>query len=148
MPVILKSGLMKTLVVLAISVFIISEANISFAQAQIQGPAGTSYIINPDGSIQVDDGGIVQNNETIKSTIIKDINNILKNYKVFILFINGLGFLFVVNMFIINFVKLGASGGNPQERKKAITALILTGIALTLLGSILIFIGFALNLLK
>ena len=148
MPIILKSGLIKTLVVLAISVFIISATSVSFAQTQIKGPAGTSYIVNPDGSIQIDDGDIVHNSETIKSAAVNDINTILKNYKTFILFVNGIGLLYMIKIFIINFVKLGASGENPQERKKAITALVLPGLAITMLGAIFTFMGFALNFLK
>ena len=42
----------------------------------------------------------------------------------------------MIGIFIVNFIKLANSKGNPQARSKAVGALIFTGIATAMLGSI------------
>lgn len=73
---------------------------------------------------------------------------IFAKYKVIILGISGIATLTFVILFIINFVKLGASGDNPQARRAQITACLWTGIATALCGSIMIVVGMFWNALK
>lgn len=82
------------------------------------------------------------------STIInKDQTNnkmtdILDKYRGLISALSGGGALTMLLFFIINFGKLGASAGNPQQRQSALMGLLFTGIATALLGSIMIFFQF------
>jgi hypothetical protein len=63
-------------------------------------------------------------------------NNVLKEMRTVVLFISGIGTLLMVAFFIINFINLGKSQGNPQERQKAVSGLIMTGLATAGLGSV------------
>ena len=47
----------------------------------------------------------------------------------------------MVAVFIINFMKLGTTSGNPVERSKCITALIWSGLAAAGLGSVALIVG-------
>lgn len=80
----------------------------------------------------------------------KDVNNskmanILKQYRVIIAILTGVGALTMLLMFLLNFAKLGQSGGNPQMRQSAIIGLLFTGGATALLGSVMTFFVFFYN---
>jgi hypothetical protein len=51
----------------------------------------------------------------------------------------------MIVLFIVQFMKLGASAGNPQARSQALTGVLWTGIAAALLGSVTIIVGFFYN---
>ncbi len=61
--------------------------------------------------------------------------------------ISGIATIVMVAMFVVNLTKLGASSGNDNARSKAITGLLLTGIAAIGLGSLSLFFGFFYNVL-
>ena len=75
-------------------------------------------------------------------------NKIFTEYKGVIIGITGIGTLTMVCLFIFNFMKLGQSAGNPQQRSMALTGLLWTGLAAAGLGSVTLFVGFSTNLLK
>lgn len=75
-------------------------------------------------------------------------NKIYSEYKGIILGISGIALLTFVMMFIVSFMRLAKSAGNPQERKQAQMALLWTGIGAALSGSVFMWVGFAYNLLK
>lgn len=66
----------------------------------------------------------------------KAINTILTEYRLLIAFGVGVASFVMIGIFIVNFIKLANSKGNPQARSKAVGALIFTGIATAMLGSI------------
>lgn len=66
----------------------------------------------------------------------------IAKYRNFIIGISGLGAVAMVMFFIFNFMKLGATSGNPSERTKALTGLIWSGVAAAGLGSVTIIVGF------
>ncbi|MGF7058659.1 hypothetical protein [Brassicibacter mesophilus] len=72
-------------------------------------------------------------------------NGFFERYRGFIVGVTGLGALTMIVMFIINFIRLGVSAGNPQTRTQAIKALFWTGISATGLGGITIWAGFFYN---
>ena len=75
-------------------------------------------------------------------------NKIFTQYKGIIMGVTGIGTLTMVILFIFNFMQLGKSATNPQERQKALTGLLWTGLAAAGLGGVTIFVGLAQNLLK
>lgn len=66
---------------------------------------------------------------------------LLSKYKNFITGIAAVGAVTMVVLFIIQFMKLGASAGNPQARSHAITGIIVTGIAAAGLGAAALITG-------
>lgn len=76
---------------------------------------------------------------------VKAINRILQEYRLFITFGSGIASFTLIGVFIVNLMKLGNSKGNPQARSKAVTALIFTGVATALAGSITLLAGLFYN---
>ena len=68
-------------------------------------------------------------------------SHIIEKYKTLITFFSAMAAITMVGIFIFNFTKLGATAGNPMERQKCITGLIISGIAASLLGSVALFTG-------
>lgn len=72
-------------------------------------------------------------------------NQIFAKYKNVIVGVSGIGAITMMALFIIQFMKLGASAGNPQARSQALTGVLWTGIAAALLGAVSIIAGFFYN---
>lgn len=68
-------------------------------------------------------------------------------YRGFIVGLSGVGAITMIALFIIQFMKLGASAGNPQARSQALAGVLWTGLAATGLGGVTIFVGVFYNLL-
>lgn len=68
-------------------------------------------------------------------------HHVIERYKTIITFFSAIGAITMVGIFIYTFIKMGATAGNPMERQKCITGLIITGIATALLGSTALFVG-------
>ena len=73
---------------------------------------------------------------------------IIDKYKVVITFVSAIGAVTMVAIFIINFMKLGTTSGNPTERSRCITALIWSGLAAAGLGSVALIVGVFYGMLK
>ena len=71
----------------------------------------------------------------------------INKYRGAITFVSGMGAIAMIMFFILNFIKLGGSQGNPQERRKAVTGLIVSGIATACLGSVGLVVGLFFNML-
>lgn len=74
-------------------------------------------------------------------------NLIYSKYKGVIIGIAGLGTITCVLAFIIFFMKMGASSGNPSERSKCLTMLLFTGAGAAGLGAVTLVFGFFWNLI-
>jgi hypothetical protein len=72
-------------------------------------------------------------------------NQLFSRFKGIIVALTGVGTLVMIVLFIIQFMKLGASAGNPQARSQALTGVLWTGVAAALLGSVTIIVGFFYN---
>lgn len=59
--------------------------------------------------------------------------------------LTGIGALTSVLFFMLAFIRLGISSGNPQLREKALKGLLINGITTTILGSVFFWFLFALN---
>jgi hypothetical protein len=91
----------------------------------------------------IEDG--VLNLQGISNDDVSSWNLMFSKVKGIIIGLTGVGALTMVVLFIIQFMKLGASAGNPQERKRALTGVLWTGIAAALLGSVTLVVGFFYN---
>lgn len=89
---------------------------------------------------EYDEGGQTQDISagTAWTKILNEYNGIIK-------IIYGLFLLTCVLVFIINFTKLGSTGGNPQARQNCMMGLIVSGIGTALLGGIGMFFQYAYN---
>lgn len=70
---------------------------------------------------------------------------LLSKYKGFITGIAAVGAVTMVVLFIIQFLKLGASAGNPSARSQALVGVLWTGIAAAGLGAVAIITGIFYN---
>lgn len=96
-----------------------------------------------DFDVNVDDeGGIVVDSEADTDGA---WSTLIGKYKNFIVGIAGVGAITMVVLFIIQFLKLGASAGNPQERSRALTGVLWTGIAAAGLGAVALITGIFYN---
>ncbi|PLS19674.1 hypothetical protein CVD28_04465 [Bacillus sp. M6-12] len=70
---------------------------------------------------------------------------LFEKYKGFIVGISGIGAISMIAFFVIQFMKLGASAGNPQARSQALAGVLWTGLAAAGLGAVTIITGFFYN---
>ena len=89
-----------------------------------------------DGKLEIDG---------ISSDDTSSWNQLFSRFKGIIVALTGVGTLVTIVLFIIQFMKLGASAGNPQARSQALTGVLWTGISAALLGSVTIIVGFFYN---
>lgn len=75
-------------------------------------------------------------------------NALFTKYRSFIVGISGIGAISMIVFFVIQFMKLGASAGNPQARSQALAGVLWTGIAAAGLGAVTIVVGFFYNSIK
>lgn len=73
---------------------------------------------------------------------------IIDKYKIVITFVSAIGAVTMIAIFIINFMKLGTTSGNPTERQKCIGALIWSGLATAGLGAVALVVGIFYGALK
>lgn len=74
-------------------------------------------------------------------------NSFIDKYRFWIAGFSGIAAVTMILFFIINFMKLGASAGNPQGRSNAIAGLVWTGLAAAGLGGVSIIVAFFYNAL-
>lgn len=108
-----------------------------FAPNSMEAFASGNNKYNDVPGIEVKDGKLdldtIKVNDGEKGKV---FNKVLKEYRGVVTFISGIGLVSMIMFFIFNLVALGNSKGNPQERQKAITGLIVSGIATAGLGSV------------
>lgn len=68
-------------------------------------------------------------------------NTLISKYRNFIVGISGIGAVTMVVVFILQFLKLGASAGNPNARSAALTGVLWSGIAAAGLGAVSLIVG-------
>lgn len=66
---------------------------------------------------------------------------LIEKYQNFITGIAAIGAVTMVVLFIIQFLKLGASAGNPSARSQALTGVLWTGFAAAGLGAVALITG-------
>lgn len=74
-------------------------------------------------------------------------NLIYEKYRNIIIGVAGIGAITCVLAFVLAFIKLGASAGNPQERRKNLVMLLWTGAGAAGLGGVTIVFAFFWNII-
>lgn len=92
--------------------------------------------IGPDGTMKISGSGFSDGDEGGNAW-----TQIIKKYRVFIVGISGIAAITMVVIFIFQFLKLGASAGNPQARSQALVGLLWSGIAAAGLGAVSLIVG-------
>lgn len=72
---------------------------------------------------------------------------LIAKYRFFIAGVSGVGAVSMILFFIMNFMKLGATSANPQERSRAIMGLVFSGLAAAGLGAVTFIVGIFFNAL-
>lgn len=72
-------------------------------------------------------------------------SSLFTKYRKFIVGISGIGAISMIAFFVMQFMKLGASAGNPQARSQALAGVLWTGLAAAGLGAVTIIVGFFYN---
>lgn len=70
-----------------------------------------------------------------------EFSQFLSNYKGLALAISGICAITAIIMFVVSISKLSVSAGNEQLRRKAWSGIILSGIAIALIGGITTVVG-------
>lgn len=99
-------------------------------------------------NVQVDDDGnlnITGSEGFTSGSSSSAWNELIKKYKKFIVGISGIGAVSMIAFFIVQFMRLGASAGNPQARSQALVGVLWTGLAAAGLGAVTIIVGFFYN---
>lgn len=93
--------------------------------------------VGDDGHLTV---GGVGDGEAPWKTVIEKFRGVIAG-------ITGVCTMIMIVLFILAFMKLGSSAGNPTQRTQALVGILWTGVATALLGSVTIWIGFFYNAL-
>ena len=110
------------------------QVTVYLSQKPTTGDVGV--VMGDDGKLHID--GISSDDQS-------SWNQLFSRFKGIIVALTGVGTLVMIVLFIIQFMKLGASAGNPQARSQALTGVLWTGVAAALLGSVTIIVGFFYN---
>ena len=94
-----------------------------------------------DNNFDVSWGSNTSNITGSANSMDDSFSKIIDKYKTIITFVSAVGAVTMVAIFILNFMKLGTTSGNPAERSKCITALIWSGLAAAGLGSVALVVG-------
>ena len=110
----------------------------------------TSYARNSSISVQIKDDGTISDGLKFEKgeKKVSLLNNFLSSYRDIIVFLSGIALFSMILFFILNFIALSNSKGNPQDRKKAINGIIITGIATAGLGSVTLISTLFYNMIK
>lgn len=72
-------------------------------------------------------------------------NTLLSKYRNLIIGVSAVAAVTMVLIFMINFVRLGASSGNPNARSNALVGLLWSGISAVGLGAVALIVGIFYN---
>lgn len=132
---------MKFLYLLLVSIMLIFNFTFLdfFMPTVAQASDNTEFKVNPDGLVTITGGKYQSLNETDNTKI---INSVLQKYKMIAVVITGFCTITVFLFLILMFTKLSVAVDDSNKRKIAIGGILTTCIAIALLGSSTIIIGF------
>lgn len=140
MSVNMNRGILMGMVLVFAMIFALHFSNPITAEAVNNDPNNVSVKIDPtSGKLSVTGGGFTGGASA------KAWEDFILKYKNFITGIAGIGAVTMVVLFIVQFLKLGASAGNPQARSQALVGVLWTGIAAAGLGAVTLIVGFFYN---
>ena len=101
-----------------------------------------------DSTVEVDsDGRVTYGGDLATGSDGSSWTQLISKYRFFIAGVSGIGAVSMILFFIINFMKLGATSSNPQERSRAIMGLVFSGLAAAGLGAVTFIVGIFFNAL-
>lgn len=121
------------------------ESYASTAKSASKGDdiGGVEVKVDADGKLQISGNENFKNGGSTSAW-----NSLFTKYRTFIVGISGIGAISMIVFFVIQFMKLGASAGNPQARSQALAGVLWTGLAAAGLGAVTIVVGFFYNSIK
>ncbi|ADO59552.1 hypothetical protein [Paenibacillus polymyxa] len=119
--------------------FVFFSPTLAFAADGESKSSIPGVTISEDGSVTVKGDGFGEKGTS------SGFAGIIEKYRGFIAGISGVAALTMIVIFIINFLKLGASVGNPQARSQALTGVLWSGIAAAGLGAVSLIVGLFYN---
>lgn len=131
----------KNLLVMMVLGFILATAMMVVSPdiAYASDPNAVDVTVDKNGGLSIRGGGFTDGGSA------GAWNDFIQKYKNFIVGIAGIGAVTMIVLFIFQFLRLGASSGNPQARNQALVGLLWTGVAAAGLGAVTIFVGFFYN---
>ena len=135
-------NILKKYIILISSMFLLLSSNVTSNNIEVY--ASNATIPN----IQINSSNNITNGLYNSGKKDKLLNKILTEYRGIIVFISGIAMLSMIMFFIFNFIELGNSKGNPQARQKAISGLIVSGIATAGLGAVTLIVQLFYNMIK
>lgn len=142
MSLTMNRGIMFSLVMALVVTIVMAFSSPIVADAQTaknNDPNNVSVTVDGQGNLKVTGGGFTNGGSA------QAWNDFIAKYKNFITGIAGIGAVTMVVLFIVQFMKLGASAGNPQARSQALVGVLWTGIAAAGLGAVTLIVGFFYN---
>lgn len=130
----------KIIFTLVLAMLLAISFGSSMAFATDTGPFGDEFDVNVGGTgddVTVDVTGATESGAAWQ--------NLITKYKGFIIGISAVAAVTMVVLFIMQFLKLGASAGNPNARSQALVGVLWTGIAAALLGAVAVITGIFYN---
>lgn len=126
------------------SLFMMLTAPIQ-AHAESKGDdiGGVEVKVGEDGKLSITGNENFSNGGTKSAW-----NTLFTKYRTFIVGISGIGAISMIVFFVIQFMRLGASAGNPSARSQALVGVLWTGLAAAGLGAVTIVVGFFYNSIK
>ena len=137
----MKDNASKTMLALALGVGATAVVG-SAVPLQTQAAEIPTVTVGADGKVTT--GGALKKNA---NGMAGAWNTFIDKYRFWISGFSGIAAVTMILFFIINFMKLGASSGNPQGRSNAIQGLVWTGLAAAGLGGVSIVVAFFYNAL-
>lgn len=104
---------------------------------------GVEVKVGEDGKLKIDGNENFKNGGSSTAW-----NSLFEKYRTFIVGISGIGAISMIVFFVIQFMRLGASAGNPSARSQALVGVLWTGLAAAGLGAVTIVVGFFYNSIK
>lgn len=124
-------GILSVILGMAIAMFTFNFAPIL---ADASGNGDIPQVQVSDGSLSVNGAGFSESTGSAWTTLIS-------KYRNFIVGVSGIAAVTMVVVFILQFIKLGASAGNPSARSQALTGVLWSGIAAAGLGAVSLIVG-------
>lgn len=131
----------KLTVALLLTLIFLLNATIPAFADDYNDPGQINVTIDGNGKLTITGGGFSDNKE-------QAWRQFINKYRNFITGVAGVAAITMIVLFIIQFIKLGASADNPTARAHALQGCLWTGIAAAGLGAVTFIVGFFYNVIR
>lgn len=131
--------LLLSFVFMLLMPFTMNTHNVAFANEGGGDNAAIPEVSISNGKVEFG------NNSAFKESGESAWTTLLTKYRGVIVGVSGVAAITMVVIFVVNFLKLGASATNPQARSQALAGLMWSGIAAAGLGAVSLIVGIFYN---